>query len=83
MTSRAVSFPFELDFAHPGGKVLDFLSGEALAPSLESLRLEDVEGWPDRSTRSSAVGNLAIGCGMVLSALVLLEGAFSRISPAR
>jgi len=41
--SRAVSFPFELDFAYSNGKVLDFLSGEnlvsSLVSSLGSLRL--------------------------------------------
>jgi hypothetical protein len=79
--SRAAPFPFEPDFAHSSGKVLDFLSGEDWSSSLESLRLLDAKDWVDGRTRSSAVGNLAIGRGMVSSVRVLLESVFLGISP--
>ena len=82
--SCALSFPFELDFVHSKGRVLVFLSNEDLASSLGNFRLWDVEDWLDRRTRSSAVGNLAMGREMVLSVCVLLGSVFSRgLSPHR
>ena len=82
--SCAFSFPFELDLIHSKGKVLAFLSIEDLASSLEDLRLWDVEDWLDRRTRSSAVGNLAIGREMLSSVRALLGSVFSRgLSPHR
>ena len=80
--SCAFSFPFELDFVHSRGKVLDFFSDEDFTSSLESLCLQDVEDWLDKRTTSSAVGSLAIGRVIVSSVRALLEGVFSRISSA-
>jgi len=52
-----------------------------LAFSLENLRLEDVEDWLDERTRSSAVGNLAIGREMTSGVRALLGGVSSRGLP--